>query len=282
MHSFERLIRFLSSDGDTYFAELKDVTSILPKGDTLCAFRTFDELVNRTGTVEVVVEKILPPIPRTDQPIYCVGLNYRSHAKEAGLNIPRNPPLWTKPSAALAEPGEEILLSHYCASSFPDWEGELVFITSAECRDVSPEEAGSYILGYTIGNDLSCRLFQTPEQNGGQFFYAKAFDKFAPIGPVLVAPTIFRKAQNPKLTTRVNGEVMQEADLNRDMIFSPEQVLSFMSQSTSVLTFLNPSVKGVLTKLVNTVTRYHNPSIYRCHDWYTGWSGSFQNAETVS
>jgi 2-keto-4-pentenoate hydratase/2-oxohepta-3-ene-1,7-dioic acid hydratase in catechol pathway len=62
-------------------------------------------------------------------------------------------------------------------------QGELVFVTSRECRDITPDQAHEYILGYTVGNDLSCRFFQLPEQSGGQFFYAKAFDKFAPIEP---------------------------------------------------------------------------------------------------
>jgi len=70
-----------------------------------------------------------------------------------------------------------------------------------------------------------------PEQNGGQFYYAKAFDKFAPMGPVLVSPDIFKDGKGVKLTTRVNGEVMQEAEMTQDMIFSPARILSFMSQS---------------------------------------------------
>jgi len=70
-----------------------------------------------------------------------------------------------------------------------------------------------------------------PEQNGGQFYYAKAFNKFAPMGPVLVSPDIFKDGKGVKLTTRVNGEVMQEAEMTQDMIFSPARILSFMSQS---------------------------------------------------
>lgn len=104
-------------------------------------------------------------------------------------------------------------------------------MTSKECRDVTLEEAASCILGYTAGNDLSCRVFQLPEQNGGQFFYAKAFDKFAPIGPVLISPEIFQEGKGVKLITRVDGDVMQEAEILQDMIYSPARILSFMSQS---------------------------------------------------
>lgn len=72
-----------------------------------------------------------------------------------------------------------------------------------------------------------------PEQNGGQFFYAKAFDKFAPIGPVLVSPQLYKNGEGVHLTTRVDGKVMQSVEINSDRIFSPSKVLSFMSQSKS-------------------------------------------------
>jgi 2-keto-4-pentenoate hydratase/2-oxohepta-3-ene-1,7-dioic acid hydratase in catechol pathway len=144
-------------------------------------------------------------------------------------------------------------MNKFCASSFPDFEvgiahshyslhcpsdsiqGELVFVVARECRDVSLAEAGSYILGYTIGNDLSCRLFQMPEQVGGQFFYAKAFDKFAPLGPILISPDVFGDGKDIKLTTRVNGKVVQEVEILKDMIFNPARILSFMSQGSYLL-----------------------------------------------
>lgn len=107
-----------------------------------------------------------------------------------------------------------------------------MFVTSRECRNLSPEEASSYILGYTVGNDLSCRFFQLPEQSGGQFFYAKAFDKFAPVGPVLVNPSVLMESKEPvRLITRINGEVKQNTIIKKDIIFEPARVLSWMSQS---------------------------------------------------
>lgn len=109
-------------------------------------------------------------------------------------------------------------------------QGEFVFVVARECRDITPTEAASYILGYTIGNDLSCRLFQMPEQNGGQFFFAKAFDKFAPLGPTLISPEVFGDGKGFKLITKVNGKVVQEVEILKDMIFDPARILSFMSQ----------------------------------------------------
>ncbi|KAJ9335310.1 hypothetical protein DTO027B5_3006 [Paecilomyces variotii] len=171
------------------------------------------------------------------------------------LNVPANPPVWTKPAAALSSPNETIPVSRFCASHLPDWEGELVFVTSRECRNVTPEEASSYILGYTVGNDISCRFFQLPEQSGGQFFYAKAFDKFAPVGPVLVHPSVFTKSRKEaRLVTRINGEVKQDTSFEKDMIYQPERVLSWMSQSTTI-----PAYTAVMTGTPAGVGAFQSP-----------------------
>lgn len=99
---------------------------------------------------------------------------------------------------------------------------------------MSPQDADKYILGYTIGNDISCRKFQLPQNSGGQFFFAKAFDKFAPIGPTLISPELFANGVGYRVITKVNGEVRQTADITKDMIFSPSKVLSHMSQGKLV------------------------------------------------
>ena len=74
-----------------------------------------------------------------------------------------------------------------------------------------------------------------PDQAGGQYFFAKAFDKFAPIGPILVAPKTFDNASGVKLLTRLNGEVMQDGDIGADMIWKPAKILSWMSQGESLI-----------------------------------------------
>jgi 2-keto-4-pentenoate hydratase/2-oxohepta-3-ene-1,7-dioic acid hydratase in catechol pathway len=89
-----------------------------------------------------------------------------------------------------------------------------------------------------------------PEQNGGQFFYAKAFDKFAPIGPVLVSSAVYKNGERSRLTTRVNGKIMQNVEINSDAIFSPSQILSFISQSKLIL--VSQHDVGQLTFLIGT------------------------------
>ncbi|CBF82005.1 hypothetical protein AN5380.2 [Aspergillus nidulans FGSC A4] len=137
-------------------------------------------------------------------------------ATVAKLNIHSNPPLWTKPSA------------HYQHQTKRSSES----LYSLLHAGFETSHLKIYILGYTTGNDPSCRFFQLPEQSGGQFFYAKAFDKFAPIGPVLASPHIYNAAKaTATLITRINREVKKNTLIRDDMVFSAERMLSWMSQT---------------------------------------------------
>jgi 2-keto-4-pentenoate hydratase/2-oxohepta-3-ene-1,7-dioic acid hydratase in catechol pathway len=187
------------------------------------------------------------------------------------LSVPAHPSLWVKPAAALASPLEDIPMNAFCSSSLPDYEGELVFVVSKECRDLTPKEAASYILGYTIGNDVSCRLHQIKEQQGGQFFFAKAFDKFAPIGPILISPEVYANGDGIRLITRVNGQVLQNAE-STDMIWSAAEILSHMSQGKSRPNFQQSPRFRVFIRFV---PRNNNPRWYGSHDRDTQRSWGF-------
>lgn len=257
MGAFKKLIRFKSENGKAYFADLEDHTSAVPaSGSQITAYESFQDLQSKSNSDKVVIKELLAPLPRDDLPIYCVGLNYKSHATEASLQVSQAPPLWTKPAATLAAPGQDIVMNKYCAASFPDYEAELVFVTSRTCKDVTEAEAADAILGYTIGNDLSCRLFQLPDRSGGQFFYAKAFDHFAPIGPALVARDAF-PFDAARMTLTVNGARRQEAGFGEDMVFAPAKILSFMSQGTTI-----PAFTAVMTGTPAGVGAFMKPKTF--------------------
>jgi 2-keto-4-pentenoate hydratase/2-oxohepta-3-ene-1,7-dioic acid hydratase in catechol pathway len=95
-------------------------------------------------------------------------------------------------------------------------------------KSILPDEASASILGYTIGNDLTARMFQDPKRSGGQFTYAKAFDNFAPLGPRLVHPSKFTPTSPTNITTRINGEQRQHSPL--DFIFPLDELISDLSQ----------------------------------------------------
>ena len=114
-----------------------------------------------------------------------------------------------------------------------DYEGELTVVISRDCKNISESEALDYVLGYTVGNDVSARNFQLPETSGGQFCYAKSFDNFAPIGPCIVSPELIPDPQVLKLATRVNGEVRQQTG-TEDMIFSVAKIIAHLSTGTTL------------------------------------------------
>lgn len=90
------------------------------------------------------------------------------------------------------------------------------------------EDASDYILGFTVGNDLTARSYQDPKRSGGQFTRCKAFDGFAPLGPVLTNGKTFGALKDKRIVTKVNGKVLQDSLC--DMIHSPETLISFLSQ----------------------------------------------------
>ena len=103
------------------------------------------------------------------------------------------------------------------------------------CKDLGDEEDPTpYILGYTVGNDVSSRYWQRPERCGGQHGYAKSFDKFAPIGPVLVSTTAIPDPKALTLKTRVNGEQRQITGTG-DMIYDIPAIVRHLSRGTTLL-----------------------------------------------
>ena len=148
------------------------------------------------------------------------------------LAVPRYPAVFTKPADALAGPFD-IIYTHPATREMLDYEGELVVIIRKDCKNVAENEAVNYILGYSVGNDVSARNFQLPEVSGGQFCYAKSFDGFAPIGHTIVSPDVANVASGLQITTRVNKVVKQDSNTN-DMIFSVGRIVSHLSRGTTL------------------------------------------------
>ncbi len=164
--------------------------------------------------------------PTLPSKIIAVGLNYRDHIQEFGHEIPDNPILFIKPPTAVIGPEKEIILPHQ--SQQVDFEGELAVVIKKTARNLSPEYAPQYILGYTCFNDVTARDLQRKD---GQWTRAKSFDTFAPIGPWIVTDV------NPThlhITTRVNGKKRQESDTSQ-LLFSVNHLVSFVSEIMTLL-----------------------------------------------
>jgi 2-keto-4-pentenoate hydratase/2-oxohepta-3-ene-1,7-dioic acid hydratase in catechol pathway len=198
--------------------------------------QTFFALQERSGKSwettreQIQVGALLPPIePPT---IYCVGLNYRKHAEETGAKIPEHPVIFMKSATALLASGLPIVLPRHLRSDQVDFEGELAVVIDRPCKNVSRAQALSYVRGYTIANDVSARDWQKT-WGGSQWCRGKTFDTFCPLGPALVTADEISDPQNLRLTTRVNGAVMQQSS-TRDMIFSVAEIIEFLCGSTTL------------------------------------------------
>lgn len=156
--------------------------------------------------------------------ILCIGLNYRRHAMECNLPLPPAPVLFNKFSNALAADGDEVYLDPAYVEY--DYEAELVAVMGKAARNVSEEEALSYVFGYTCGNDLSTRDLQFARSN--QWLLSKTFDGFAPIGPVVVTADSI-DPNDLAISSVVNGEKRQDSRTS-DMIFSVAQIIADLSK----------------------------------------------------
>jgi len=178
-----------------------------------------------------VIGEVLSPLSHV--PIfYGIGLNYRAHATEANLPIGPNPVVFTKPSDALAGPFEDIPINKEC--QFMDYEGELSVIIGKDCKDLADgADATPYILGYTAGNDISSRYWQMPERSGNQHGYAKSFDKFASLGPIIASPAAIPDPSALTLRTTVNGDLRQQTRTD-DLIFDINAIIRHLSRGTTL------------------------------------------------
>lgn len=117
-----------------------------------------------------------------------------------------------------------------------DYEGELVVLIGKDAKDVTAEDALDYVAAYTVGNDVSARDWQREAGKAGpvpQWSFSKSFDKYAPLGPCLVASHVLGAADQQSLKTWVNGELRQESNTS-DLCFGVQQLVAFCSQGQTL------------------------------------------------
>ncbi len=161
--------------------------------------------------------------------IICLGKNYSEHAKEGGFENPERPLLFCKTPNTLNGPYDPIALPK--SSVQVDWEVELAVIIEKKGKRIKKKDAFSHIAGFTILNDVSGRDAQFSDS---QWFRGKSFDSFAPVGPCVVTPDEIDDVQNLRLTTTVNGNVMQDGN-TKDMIFDLPTIIEYISEDITLL-----------------------------------------------
>ncbi|MDD5093760.1 MAG: fumarylacetoacetate hydrolase family protein [Dehalococcoidia bacterium] len=212
-----RIVRFSCSGKVKYGVMEKDLIRGLRGGP-------FTRLLMDGSTYHLEEVKLLAPCMPSK--IVCLGLNYRSHAVETRMSIPRVPLIFLKPSTAVIGPDDQIVLPR--ESRRVDYEGELGVVICKSARHVSEGKAKEYVLGYTCFNDVSERHNQ---RDDGQWTRAKGYDTFAPIGPWIETEI---EADDLMLQTFLNGQRQQSISTS-DLIFGIDRLINFISGVMTLL-----------------------------------------------
>lgn len=183
--------------------------------------------------------------------VVAIGLNYKAHAAEVKKKLPTEPMIFLKPSSAVIGPGQPIVRP--ANATRVDYEAELGVVVAKRCRQVTPEEAANYVLGYTCLNDVTERHMQARDI---QYTRAKGFDTFCPLGPAIALDL---DPNHLRVQSKVDGEVRQDSNTS-DMIFPPDHLVSFVSKvmtlypgdviATGTPSGIGPVVSGQAVEIV--------------------------------
>jgi 2-keto-4-pentenoate hydratase/2-oxohepta-3-ene-1,7-dioic acid hydratase in catechol pathway len=174
--------------------------------------------------------KVLPPI-RQPSKIIAVGLNYIDHCKEANLPVPSEPVLFSKFSNSICGPYDDLSWPTSVTKEV-DYEVELGVVIGKRARDVAEKEALSYVMGYTVVNDVSARDLQFA--GAKQWDRGKSLDTFCPYGPYIVTRDEIPDPHVLQVRTTLNGKEMQNSN-TKNLIFNVNKIIAYASQGTTLL-----------------------------------------------
>ena len=208
-------------DGDRYLLlDQRDIVELLRAGLSPSNLRP-----QKAIHCDAAVPATLLPRPSK---ILCIGLNYRSHAEEMGVQPPTFPGMWAKFPSSLIGARDPIALPR--ASDQCDYEVELGIVIGKSVRYASEIESRDAIAGYTVCNDASVRDWQFRTREALQ---GKAWDNMTPVGPVLVTPDEVAHAEDLGVECYVDGEKLQDGRTS-DLVFSPAELVSYISTFTTL------------------------------------------------
>ena len=217
-----KLVRFLEKQAVCYGKlEGRSVVELAEPGQVWRA-DLFKETERQFNLDEI---KLLSPC--LPSKVVCLGLNYRSHAEEMKVVLPDAPILFLKPSTSVIGPGEAIV--YPLQSRRVDYESELGVVIGRPAYKIDRAEALNYVLGYTCANDITARDKQPAD---GQWTYAKGFNTFCPLGPVI--ETGIKDPENLHIKGLLNGRLVQEAS-TADHYFSVAEIIEYVSGCMTLL-----------------------------------------------
>jgi 2-keto-4-pentenoate hydratase/2-oxohepta-3-ene-1,7-dioic acid hydratase in catechol pathway len=220
-----KIIRFVTSENNMVYGAFdpsEPDRACIIDGDIFGAYHA--------RTEKSAVKRLVAPM--TPVNILALGINYKKHGDETTMSYPEQPILFLKATTSVVGHMEPIVLPA-AGGMQVDYEAELAVIIGKTAKNISPEHAMEYIMGYTCANDVSARDWQFDRQKG-QWARGKSFDTFCPLGPWIVTKDEIKDPDRLGIRTILNEQVLQEANTS-DMIFNVREIVSNLSLSMTLL-----------------------------------------------
>ncbi len=207
-------------DGRVVSLGCGDLKSVLALGNDVCA--SIGKWTSSAASLPLDSVRLMAPVPHPHK-LICVGLNYRDHAIESKMEIPKVPTIFNKFATSVVGPGDSIVLPK--VSTQPDYEAEFAFVIGRGGRNIPAENWRDHVFGYTIVNDVSARDYQ---MSTSQWLMGKTFDTFAPMGPWIVSADEIPDPHTLDIRMTINGEVLQDSN-TRELIFKVPELVAYLS-----------------------------------------------------
>ena len=252
-----RLVSFKRPDGSASFGTVEDdavldagAVSSYPDLRSVLAAKAVSELRGKGEPLPKASVTFLPPVPNPEK-ILCIGLNYLPHILESGRPHPEYPSIFTRYPSSIV--GHGVPIERPNASREFDYEGELALVIGRDGRHIAVADAWDHIAGYACFNEGSIRDYQN---HTTQFWPGKSFERSGSMGPWLITPDEVGDIREQTLTTRVNGNVEQQAPISDLAIGIPE----IMAYASTVLTLRAGDI--IVTGTPGGVGRYRKPQLF--------------------
>ncbi len=167
-------------------------------------------------------QQILAPIANPPK-LICIGLNYKDHAIESNMELPKTPVVFTKFSNSIVGTGATVVLPK--ASTQPDFEAELAIVIGRGGRNIAANDWKQHVFGYTIINDISARDIQLATS---QWSLGKSFDTFCPMGPAIVSTDELGDPHDLRIKLSINGEYLQDSNTDQ-LVFKTGDLVAYLS-----------------------------------------------------
>ncbi|HEY2472334.1 MAG TPA: fumarylacetoacetate hydrolase family protein [Terracidiphilus sp.] len=229
-----KLVSFSTANGPVrpgiLFDDTRTVLDLSPNGFS----STLEVIASGTGstlaTSRLGLDNVKLHAPISNPPrIFAIGLNYRDHAKESGMELPTTPVVFFKLATAIIGPGDPIVLPKN--STQPDYEAEFAFVIGKGGYRIPASDWRNYVYGYTIVNDVSARDVQFAST---QWSMSKCFPTFCPLGPAIVTADEIADPHQLDISLSIDGEVLQNSN-TRELVFKIPELIEYLSSITPLL-----------------------------------------------